>query len=144
MAIEIAKYFPDDWHMVLTGHRDEPIETNDRVTILPPQHPGNWLSVASCFLSGWLRFESSPRTSHNRVGPGLCRLIRQSKSETSSGSPVHLTLNPIDPLVTSLATNFITLLVTASKISEEPVVTGTTVELVLRIIIEDGFDASTG
>ena len=93
--------------------------------------------------SGWFRFESSPRISHNRVGPGLCRLIRQSESETSSGSPVHLLLNPIDPLVTSLATNFITLLVTASKISEEPVVTGTTVELVLRIIIEDGFDAST-
>ena len=37
--------------MILVGHRNEPVETNDRVTIFPPQHPGNWLSVASCFLS---------------------------------------------------------------------------------------------
>ena len=51
LAIEIAKYLPGDWHMVLVGHRNEAIETNDRVTILPPQHPGDWLSVASCFLS---------------------------------------------------------------------------------------------
>ncbi len=51
LAIEIAKHLPDDWHMVLVGHRNEPIETNDRVTILPPQHPGDWLSVASYFLS---------------------------------------------------------------------------------------------
>jgi glycosyltransferase involved in cell wall biosynthesis len=42
---------PDDWHIVLTGHRGEKLELNDRVTILPPQHPGDWLSVASCFLS---------------------------------------------------------------------------------------------
>ena len=45
------QFMPDDWHMVLVGHRNEKIETNDRVTILPPQHPGDWLSVASCFLS---------------------------------------------------------------------------------------------
>ncbi len=51
LAIEIAKYLPDDWHMVLVGRRNEPVETNDRVTILPPRHPGDWLSVASCFLS---------------------------------------------------------------------------------------------
>ena len=50
-AAEIAKFLPDDWHMVLVGHRNEPVEINDRVTILPPQHPGDWLSVASCFLS---------------------------------------------------------------------------------------------
>ena len=37
--------------MIFVGHRDEPVETNDRVTILPPQYPGDWLSIASCFLS---------------------------------------------------------------------------------------------
>jgi glycosyltransferase involved in cell wall biosynthesis len=51
LAIEIAKHLPDDWHMVLTGHRGEKLETHDRATILPPTHPGDWLSVASCFLS---------------------------------------------------------------------------------------------
>jgi glycosyltransferase involved in cell wall biosynthesis len=51
IAIEIAKHLPDDWHMVLTGHRGEKLEVNERVTLLPPQHPGDWLSVASCFLS---------------------------------------------------------------------------------------------
>lgn len=51
LAIEIAKHLPDDWHMVLTGHRGEKLELSDRVTVLPPQHPGDWLSVADCFLS---------------------------------------------------------------------------------------------
>jgi glycosyltransferase involved in cell wall biosynthesis len=51
LAIEIAKHLPDDWHMVLTGHRCETLQLNDRVTVLPPQHPGDWLSVADCFLS---------------------------------------------------------------------------------------------
>jgi len=51
LAIEIAKHLPDDWHMVMTGHRGEKLDANDRVTILPPTHPGDWLSVASCFLS---------------------------------------------------------------------------------------------
>jgi glycosyltransferase involved in cell wall biosynthesis len=51
LAIEIAKHLPDDWHMVMTGHRGERLELNDRVTILPPTHPGDWLDVASCFLS---------------------------------------------------------------------------------------------
>jgi glycosyltransferase involved in cell wall biosynthesis len=51
LAIEIAKYLPDDWRMVLTGHRGEKLEVSDRVTILPPQHPGDWLAVADCFLS---------------------------------------------------------------------------------------------
>ena len=50
-ALEIAKRLPDDWHMVMTGHRGEPIELNDRVTVLPPTHPGTLLAVASCFLS---------------------------------------------------------------------------------------------
>jgi glycosyltransferase involved in cell wall biosynthesis len=51
LAIEIAKHLPPDWHMVLTGHRGELLQINDRVTVLPPQHPGDWLSVADCFLS---------------------------------------------------------------------------------------------
>ena len=51
LAAEIAKLLPDDWHMVLTGHLGEPIEINDRVTVLGNQHPGDWLAVASCFLS---------------------------------------------------------------------------------------------
>jgi glycosyltransferase involved in cell wall biosynthesis len=51
LAIEIAKHLPDDWHMVLTGHRGEKLEANERVTVLPPQHPGDWLAVADCFLS---------------------------------------------------------------------------------------------
>jgi glycosyltransferase involved in cell wall biosynthesis len=51
LAIEIASHLPPDWHMVLTGNRGELVEVNGRVTILPPQHPGDWLSVADCFLS---------------------------------------------------------------------------------------------
>jgi glycosyltransferase involved in cell wall biosynthesis len=51
LAIEIAKHLPPDWHMVLTGHRGEKLEVSDRVTILPPQHPGDWLAVVDCFLS---------------------------------------------------------------------------------------------
>lgn len=51
LAIEIAKHLPPDWHMVLTGRRGERLELNDRVRILPPQNPGDWLSVADCFLS---------------------------------------------------------------------------------------------
>ena len=51
LAIEIASHLPDDWQMVLTGHRGEKLDANERVTILPPQHPGDWLAVADCFLS---------------------------------------------------------------------------------------------
>ena len=51
LAIEIAAHLPADWHMVLTGHRGEKLELSDRVTVLPPQHPGDWLAVADCFLS---------------------------------------------------------------------------------------------
>ena len=51
LAIEIASHLPPDWHMVLTGHRGEVLQRNDRVTVLPPQHPGDWLAVADCFLS---------------------------------------------------------------------------------------------
>ncbi len=55
LAIKIAEFLPFDWHMVLTGYRGEPVAPfdaqSDRVTILPPQHPGDWLAVADCFLS---------------------------------------------------------------------------------------------
>lgn len=51
LAIEIAKHLPDDWQMILTGHRGEVLQLYDRVTVLPPQHPGDWLAVADCFLS---------------------------------------------------------------------------------------------
>jgi glycosyltransferase involved in cell wall biosynthesis len=56
LAIAIAKHLPDDWHMVLIGHRKESLVLNDRVTVLPATHPRDWLSVASCFLST-TRFE---------------------------------------------------------------------------------------
>ena len=53
LAIEIAKCLPDDWHMIMTGHRNEALSVyfNSRMTVLPPAHPGDWLAVASCFLS---------------------------------------------------------------------------------------------
>jgi glycosyltransferase involved in cell wall biosynthesis len=50
LAIEIAKHLPDDWHMVLAGGGQR-LDGHDRVTILPPQHPGDLLTRASCFLS---------------------------------------------------------------------------------------------
>lgn len=50
LAIEIARHLPDDWHMVLAGG-GQTITGNDRVTILPPAHPGDLLTRASCFLS---------------------------------------------------------------------------------------------
>jgi glycosyltransferase involved in cell wall biosynthesis len=38
--------------MVMAGNNGGlELATSDRVTILPPQHPGDLLSVASCFLS---------------------------------------------------------------------------------------------
>lgn len=51
LAIEIASHMPDDWQMVMTGHRGEKLDVNERVKMLPPQHPGDWLAVAGCFLS---------------------------------------------------------------------------------------------
>ncbi len=51
LAIAIAEYLPADWHMVLTGYRGEfPCDSNDKVTILPPQRTGDWLAVSSCVL----------------------------------------------------------------------------------------------
>ncbi len=50
LAIEIARHLPDDWHMVLAGGGQK-LVGNDRVTILPPAHPGDLLTRASCFLS---------------------------------------------------------------------------------------------
>ena len=53
LAIQIAECLPDDWHMILAGHAGEKLSVyfNSRMTVLPPAHPGDWLSVASCFLS---------------------------------------------------------------------------------------------
>jgi hypothetical protein len=52
LACAIAEHLPPDWHMVLAGDNGESnLATNDRVTILRPQWPGDLLSVASCFLS---------------------------------------------------------------------------------------------
>ena len=50
LAIQIAACLPDDWHMVLAGIGMK-LESNERVTILGPQHPGDLLTRASCFLS---------------------------------------------------------------------------------------------
>jgi glycosyltransferase involved in cell wall biosynthesis len=50
LAIEIAKHLPPDWQMVLAGS-GMALEGSERVTILPPVHPGDLLTRASCFLS---------------------------------------------------------------------------------------------
>jgi len=50
LAIEIANHLPDDWHMVMAGS-GMTLKESERVTILPPQHPGDLLTRASCFLS---------------------------------------------------------------------------------------------
>jgi glycosyltransferase involved in cell wall biosynthesis len=50
LAIEIAKHLPPDWHMVMASG-GMALEESDRVTILPPVHPGDLLTRASCFLS---------------------------------------------------------------------------------------------
>jgi glycosyltransferase involved in cell wall biosynthesis len=50
LAIEISKHLPPDWHMVLAGG-GMALEGSERVTILPPVHPGDLLTRASCFLS---------------------------------------------------------------------------------------------
>ena len=50
LAIQIAEHLPDDWHMVLAGG-GMALSGSERVTILPPVHPGDLLTRASCFLS---------------------------------------------------------------------------------------------
>ena len=50
LSIEIANHLPDDWHMVLAGG-GMALTGSERVTILPPVHPGDLLTRASCFLS---------------------------------------------------------------------------------------------
>ena len=50
LAIQIADHLPDDWHMVLAGG-GMALNGSERVTILGPQHPGDLLTQASCFLS---------------------------------------------------------------------------------------------
>lgn len=50
LAIQIAEHLPADWHMVLAGG-GMALKGSERVTILPPQHPGDLLTRASCFLS---------------------------------------------------------------------------------------------
>jgi hypothetical protein len=50
LAIQIAEHLPDDWHMVLAGG-GMALNGSERVTILPPVHPGDLLTRASCFLS---------------------------------------------------------------------------------------------
>ena len=50
LAIQIANYLPSDWHMVLAGG-GMALNASERVTILPPVHPGDLLTRASCFLS---------------------------------------------------------------------------------------------
>jgi glycosyltransferase involved in cell wall biosynthesis len=50
LAIEIANYLPADWQMVMAGG-GMALQGSERVTILPPQHPGDLLTRASCFLS---------------------------------------------------------------------------------------------
>ena len=50
LAIQIAECLPDDWHMVLAGG-GMALKGSERVTVLPPVHPGDLLSRASCFLS---------------------------------------------------------------------------------------------
>ena len=50
LAIQIAEHLPDDWHMVLAGG-GMALNGSERVTILPPVHPGDLLTMASCFLS---------------------------------------------------------------------------------------------
>ena len=50
LAIEIAKHLPNDWHMVMAGS-GMTLKESERVTILPPVHPGDLLTQASCFLS---------------------------------------------------------------------------------------------
>jgi glycosyltransferase involved in cell wall biosynthesis len=50
LAIAIAEHLAPDWQMVLAGGGMK-LEGNDRVTILEPQHPGDLLSRASCFLT---------------------------------------------------------------------------------------------
>lgn len=52
LACVIGQHLPPDWHMVLAGYGGgDKLPENDHVTILPAQHPGDLLSVASCFLS---------------------------------------------------------------------------------------------
>jgi glycosyltransferase involved in cell wall biosynthesis len=53
LAIQIAECLPTDWHMIMAGHGNESLSVyfNSKMTVLPPAHPGDWLSVASCFLS---------------------------------------------------------------------------------------------
>ncbi len=50
LAIQIAEYLPADWHMVIAGG-GMALTGSERVTILPPVHPGDLLTRASCFLS---------------------------------------------------------------------------------------------
>jgi glycosyltransferase involved in cell wall biosynthesis len=53
LAVAIAHHLPPDWQLVMAGDNGSGLKlaTNDRVTILPPQWPGDLLCRASCFLS---------------------------------------------------------------------------------------------
>jgi glycosyltransferase involved in cell wall biosynthesis len=52
LAASIADHLPPDWHMIMAGYNGGiNLTKTDRITILPPQHPGDLLAIADCFLS---------------------------------------------------------------------------------------------